>query len=83
MKALAALIALSLACVSPASAKGKGRAKAVIVAAAVGTIIVRGGSGTRATLDPRLAPPLAEERKINEQDCSQPVDWTAGNLRCK
>jgi hypothetical protein len=29
------------------------------------------------------APALAPERKVNEQDCSKPIDWSLGNLRCK
>lgn len=29
------------------------------------------------------APPLDPARKIAEQDCSQPVDITLGNLRCR
>jgi hypothetical protein len=29
------------------------------------------------------APMLAPDRVISEQDCSKPVDFTAGNLRCK
>jgi hypothetical protein len=28
-------------------------------------------------------PRLAKDRKVSEQYCSKPVDWTAGNLRCK
>ena len=28
-------------------------------------------------------PELAHDRVISEQDCSKPVDFTAGNLRCK
>ena len=32
---------------------------------------------------PSPAPELAPERRISEQDCSKPVDLTAGNLRCK
>jgi hypothetical protein len=31
----------------------------------------------------RPAPELAEDRKVTEQDCSKPVDLSAGNLRCK
>jgi hypothetical protein len=27
-------------------------------------------------------PPMDENRKVNEQDCSRPVDLTAGNLMC-
>lgn len=28
-------------------------------------------------------PDMAPERRIAEQDCTQPIDLTAGNLRCK
>jgi len=34
--------------------------------------------GTRGT-----PPELAVERKVTEQDCSKPVDFSSGNLRCK
>ena len=30
-----------------------------------------------------LIPPMERGRQVNEQDCSQPVDPRAGNLRCK
>jgi hypothetical protein len=40
-----------------------------------------GGSGR--TPDPRGAAPLDPKRKISEQDCSKPVDVSAGNLKCK
>lgn len=44
-----------------------------------------GGSSTGRTMvrDPRKAPPLEENRKVTEQDCSKAVDLQAGNLRCK
>ena len=42
-----------------------------------------GGGGSARRLDPRNVPPLAEDRKISEQDCSKPIDWMAGNLKCK
>jgi hypothetical protein len=29
------------------------------------------------------APALAPGRRIHEQDCTKPVDFTAGNIRCK
>ena len=32
---------------------------------------------------PDTVPPLDPQRRVNEQDCSKPVDLTAGNLRCK
>jgi hypothetical protein len=41
------------------------------------------GGGTHARMDARKAPPLATDRKVHEQDCSKPIDWTAGNVKCK
>ena len=35
------------------------------------------------TLESRAPPELDPTRKINEQDCTKPIDWSAGNLRCK
>lgn len=32
---------------------------------------------------PDRPPELDPNRQINEQDCTQPVDFTAGNLRCR
>lgn len=40
------------------------------------------GGGTR-RVDPRKAPPMAPSRHVIEQDCSKPVDFSAGNLKCK
>jgi hypothetical protein len=31
----------------------------------------------------RRAPDLADDRKVNEVDCTKPVDLSSGNLRCK
>jgi hypothetical protein len=53
-------------------------------AAASGTTRSGGGGGGMARApDSRKVPPLAEDRKISEQDCSKPIDWSAGNLKCK
>ena len=41
-----------------------------------------GGSGNRYQ-DPRKAPPMDPKRKVNEQDCSRPIDLAAGNLKCQ
>jgi hypothetical protein len=59
----------------------------------LGAVAIASGdfSETRPVPDPRdlLMPsspkpgPMAPDRRINEQDCTQPVDLTAGNLRCK
>ena len=42
-----------------------------------------GGGGGRRYEDPRRAPPMDPTRKVNEQDCTRPIDLGAGNLRCK
>ena len=42
-----------------------------------------GGGGMHNRLDPRDVPPLAGDRKVHVQDCTQPIDWSAGNLKCK
>lgn len=42
-----------------------------------------GGGGSARRLNPRNVPPLAADRKVNEQDCSKPIDWTSGNVKCK
>lgn len=31
----------------------------------------------------RAAPPLAEDRKINIQDCTRPIEYSAGNISCR
>ena len=31
----------------------------------------------------REPPPLDPQRRVSEQDCSKPVDYTLGNIRCK
>ena len=30
-----------------------------------------------------MPPAMAEGRRINEQDCTRPIDETAGNLKCR
>jgi hypothetical protein len=31
----------------------------------------------------REAPELDPTRRVSEQDCSKPIDYTLGNIRCK
>ena len=31
----------------------------------------------------RQPPEMAPDRKVSEQDCSKPVDFSLGNIRCK
>jgi hypothetical protein len=33
--------------------------------------------------EPRRPPPMAPDRKVNVVDCSQPIDYSLGNIRCK
>ena len=28
-------------------------------------------------------PDMAPDRKVSEQDCTKPIDWSLGNIRCK
>jgi hypothetical protein len=43
-----------------------------------------GGSGGTASSHLRLkAPPLAPDRKVHQQDCTKPIDWSSGNISCK
>ncbi len=82
---IALAIAVSLL-ILPAQAAtgGKGRAFAAVPSPArTSTATRHGGSMLRTMRDPRRAPELDPGRKINEQDCSKPIDLSAGNLRCK
>ena len=33
--------------------------------------------------DTRAVPELDASRKVSEQDCTKPVDYSLGNIRCK
>ena len=33
--------------------------------------------------NPNYAPEMAPDRKVSEQDCTKPIDYTLGNIRCK
>ena len=33
--------------------------------------------------NPRAVPEMAPNRKVSEQDCTKPLDYTLGNIRCK
>lgn len=42
--------------------------------------------GFSAFSDRMTAPPpapMAPDRKVSEQDCSKPIDFTLGNIKCK
>jgi hypothetical protein len=42
-----------------------------------------GGGGDRSGYFPGPAEKMDPNRKINEQDCTAPIDLAAGNLRCR
>jgi hypothetical protein len=77
------LLGLFLAAVNADAAKGNGAASPAAQMQSSRSGSGGGGGGGRAYLDPRKAPPLDPRRKVSEQDCSKPVDLTAGNLKCK
>ena len=33
--------------------------------------------------NPRAVPEMAPNRKVSEQDCTKPIDYSLGNIRCK
>ena len=48
-------------------------------------VVEKRDSGTAANpmVQETLVPPLDPQRKVSEQDCSHPVDYSLGNIRCK
>ena len=62
---------------------GKGGAETTGAATAPASTATRRGGGRLLYEDPRRAPPMDPARKVSEQDCTKPVDWTLGNLKCK
>jgi hypothetical protein len=54
------------------------------LAAVVGLSALAAGIYTAEWGSPsREAPELDPHRRVSEQDCSKPVDYTLGNIRCK
>jgi len=86
-----ALLAAALLSVVPfawAAKGGKGAAPPFGAAATPppASITVQGGGGTSGRYlypDPRHPPPMDPKREVTEQDCTKPIDLSAGNLRCK
>jgi len=77
-----AILLLALSCGVEAASGGKGAPVGAGPApSSASSGFTRGGSGRMP--DPRAAGPLDPKRKVSEQDCSKPVDLTAGNLKCK
>jgi hypothetical protein len=83
MSRLAALFFLIFLNDAVLAAKGNGGASPAAAMQSGQRFGGSGGASARAYADGRNAPPMAPDRKIVEQDCSKPVDLSAGNLKCK
>ena len=46
-------------------------------------VVVVSGERDRGLGYARTPPEMDPTRKVNEQDCTKPIDWSAGNIRCK
>ncbi|HEV3009635.1 MAG TPA: hypothetical protein VGX52_11415 [Burkholderiales bacterium] len=53
----------------------------ILAAAVVET--ERGRYSTGSTFGTRYDPEMAADRRISEQDCTKPLDYSLGNIRCK
>ena len=54
------------------------------LAALLGLSILAAGIYEMERIDaPQSAPELAPDRRISEQDCTKPLDYSLGNIRCK
>jgi hypothetical protein len=73
-------VAVLLLLFSGAAFAGGGKFAAAPAPSSASNGFTRGGGQQP---DPRKAGPLDPKRKVNEQDCSKPVDLAAGNLKCK
>jgi len=90
-----AALCIALLCASTASAAPGGKsAKSSAPFSAASSAPAAGGSSSGAGaahgtgralyVDPRRAPEMPPERKVDEQDCTKPIDLAAGgNLKCK
>ena len=84
MKITVVLLLLVFAIPVQAATGGKGKRFAAAPSPAHASTAAGHGSSTLRTMrDPRRAPEFDPGRKIHEQDCSKPIDLSAGNLRCK
>lgn len=50
---------------------------------AAGTYEAARGGPLYSLEDSRRVPEMAPDRRISEQDCTKPLDYTLGNIRCK
>ena len=64
----------------PAAAASQPRSASPILAAGAYEMA---RSGVFFASDNTRPPEMAPDRKVSEQDCSKPLDYTLGNIRCK
>jgi hypothetical protein len=61
----------------------QGCSAAGLAAAAIFVDAEREAARQAEGLPGRREPAMAADRKISEQDCTQPIDYSLGNIRCK
>ena len=49
---------------------------------AILVLLIAAGCSSR-PWDAASVPPMDRKRKVSEQDCTKPLDFTRGNIRCK
>jgi len=78
---------VSFGSVSSAGSVGVHIHGADALAAALGLAVIAGVAanefGYYSASNPRYVPEMDPSRRVSEQDCSKPVDWSLGNIRCK
>ena len=62
---------------------GAGIATALSIGIVAGGIYEMTRSGVLFGSDNSRPPDMAPDRKVSEQDCTKPLDFTRGNIRCK
>lgn len=75
------------------SVQGGGSTAAALVGLGIAAVLYNttpDGTGTTYSSDPFMAvtggarpPPLAPGRRVNEQDCSRPIEDPSANLKCR
>jgi hypothetical protein len=60
-----------------------GRALAVLVGLSILAAGVYEAERTSGFTDTRYVPELEPNRRVSEQDCTRPLDYSLGNIRCK
>ena len=62
---------------------GAGVATALSIGIIAGSVYELSRSGVLFGSDNSRPPDMAPDRRVSEQDCTKPIDYTLGNIRCK